>query len=183
MTDTAFESSTAPDARPRWAWYASVVSRALIRGATADDVKQAAALGAQIVRLHHETNPKRFFWFDQVEEGYAAWLTQEIQRRDAVVLVAELDGQIVGYAYGAIEARDWSILVDRHGGFHDLCVAAHVRRQGIGRQLAVEMIQRLEALGAERILARAMVQNEAAQRLVTELGFGATMVEMTRTRS
>jgi ribosomal protein S18 acetylase RimI-like enzyme len=97
--------------------------------------------------------------------------------------VAELDGQIVGFAYGAMEDRDWSILVDQHGAFHDLCVAESVRRRGIGRRLAVEMIRRLEALGADRILARAMVENEAPQSLLAELGFSPTMVEMTRERS
>jgi ribosomal protein S18 acetylase RimI-like enzyme len=156
------------------------VPSALIRSATPADLSRAAALGAQIVRLHHDTNPRRFFWFDEVEAGYASWLATEIQRERAVVLVAELDGQVVGFAYGAIQQRDWSILVDRHGVFHDLCVAEHVRRQGIGRQLALEMIRRLEGLGAERILARAMVQNESAQRLVADLGFVPTMVEMTR---
>ncbi len=155
-------------------------SKVLIRSATAADLPGAAKLGAEIVRLHHETNPKRFFWFEDVEAGYATWLAKELVRREAVVLVAELDGQIVGLAYGAIEGRDWSILVDRHGAFHDLCVAQSVRRQGVGRQLAVEMVRRLEALGAERVLARTMVQNEAAQRLVAELGFAPTMIEHTR---
>ena len=154
----------------------------MIRSATSADLPQVAALGAQIVRLHHETNPKRFFWFDQVEEGYAWWLAKEIEREEAVVLVAELDGQVAGFAYGAIEERDWSILVDRHGAFHDLCVAAPWRRHGIGQKLALEMIRRLEGLGAERILARAMVQNEGAQRLVAGLGFAPTMVELTRER-
>ncbi len=156
---------------------------ALIRDATTDDLGPAAELGAQIVRLHHDTNPHRFFWFEGIPAGYAAWLAQEIRREGAVVLVAELDGEVVGFAYGAIEERDWSILVDRHGAFHDLCVAEHVRRRGIGRQLALEMIRRLEGLGAERILARAMVQNEGAQRLVAGFGFMPTMLEMTRERS
>jgi ribosomal protein S18 acetylase RimI-like enzyme len=158
------------------------VSNVLVRNATHADLKAAAALGAEIVRVHHDTNPKRFFWFEQVEESYIWWLTRELERKEAVVLVAELDAEVVGFAYGAIEARDWSILVDRHGAFHDLAVAEQVRRRGIGRKLALEMISRLEELGAERILVRAMVQNESAQRLVRELGFEPTMVEMTRER-
>ena len=158
------------------------MSNATIRSATAADIESAANLGAQIVRLHHATNSNRFFMLDEVEQGYAWWLGKEIDRPEAVVLVAELNGNIVGYAYGAIEERDWSILVDRHGAFHDLCVAESVRRQGVGRALALAMIERLEALGAPRILLRAMVQNESAQRLATELGFASTMVEMTRER-
>ena len=159
------------------------MSKLIIRSANSADIESAASLGAQIVRLHHATNPNRFFMLDNVEQGYTWWLGEEIKRPEAVVLVAELAGNIVGYAYGAIEERDWSILVDRHGAFHDLCVAESVRRQGVGRALALAMIERLEALGAPRILLRAMVQNESAQRLAVELGFEPTMVEMTRERT
>jgi ribosomal protein S18 acetylase RimI-like enzyme len=156
------------------------VSEIIVRSAQPADISGAAELGAQIVRLHHATNPQRFFMLDDVAAGYAWWLEQEIKRPGAVVLVAELDGQIVGYAYGAIEDRDWSILVDRHGAFHDLCVAESVRRRGVGRALARAMINKLEELGAPRILLRAMVQNESARRLAEQLGFATTMLEMTR---
>lgn len=158
------------------------MSNAIIRSANPPDLRQAAELGTQIVRFHHATNPLRFFWFDEIESGYLWWLTQELARPEAVVLVAELEGSIVGYAYGAIEERDWSILVDRHGAFHDICVAESMRNKGIGRDLVRAMIARLEQLGAPRILLRAMVQNESAQRLATEFGFVPTMVEMTRER-
>ena len=117
---------------------------------------------------------------ENIEHGYAAWLAEEMKRPEAVVLVAELAGRVAGYAYGAIEDRDWGILVDRHGAFHDLCVDDSVRHRGVGRVLAQTMLQRLEQLGAPRILLRAMVQNEPAQRLASSLGFLATMVEMTR---
>ncbi|MGC4068637.1 MAG: GNAT family N-acetyltransferase [Polyangiaceae bacterium] len=156
------------------------MSSVVVRSATPADLASAAALGAEIVRLHHATNPSRFFMLDAPEEGYAWWLGQELERAEAIVLVAELDGTVVGYAYGAIEERDWNILVDRHGAFHDLCVAKRVRHTGIGRALAEEMLRRLEERGAPRILLRAMIQNEAAQRLAASLGFIPTMVEMTR---
>ena len=159
------------------------MSNAIIRSATLADLESAAKLGAAIVRLHHATNPKRFFMLDNIEHGYAAWLAEEMKRPETVVLVAELAGRVIGYAYGAIEDRDWGILVDRHGAFHDLCVDNSVRHQGVGRALAQTMLQRLEQLGAPRILLRAMVQNEPAQRLASSLGFSPTMVEMTRESS
>lgn len=156
------------------------MSEIIVRSAQPADVQAAAVLGAQIVRVHHATNSKRFFMLDDVEAGYAWWLAQEINRPGAVVLIAELENKVVGYAYGAIEDRDWSILVDRHGAFHDLCVDEAVRRRGVGRALAVAMLKRLEGMGAPRILLRAMVQNETARRLAEQLGFATTMLEMTR---
>jgi len=157
-----------------------MVNDLVIRSATPDDIEAAAKLGAQIVRLHHATNPKRFFLIDEVEKGYAWWLRQELERAEAIVLVAELDGEIVGYAYGAIEERDWNTLLDRHGAVHDLFVVEAARRRGVGRAMVNAVIARLEKLGAKLIVARAMVQNENAQRLCTSLGFQPTMLEMTR---
>jgi ribosomal protein S18 acetylase RimI-like enzyme len=154
-----------------------------VRPATPADLGSAALLGAEIVRLHHATDPKRFFMIDDVEQGYTAWLQQELKSPGAVVLVADLQGSVVGYAYGAIEQRDWSILADVHGALHDICVAASARRLGVGRALMRAMIEHLQALGAPQILLRAMVQNEAAQRLAAEFGFRPTMIEMTRAGS
>lgn len=155
------------------------MSSCIVRRATDADLGAAAQLGVEIVRLHHATDPKRFFMLDDVERGYAAWLAHELQRPGAVVLVAELQGEIVGYAYGAIEERDWGILADAHGALHDICVAASARRMGVGRALMRHMIEHLQRLDAPQILLRAMVQNQAAQRLAAEFGFRPTMLEMT----
>jgi ribosomal protein S18 acetylase RimI-like enzyme len=159
-----------------------VESDVTIRSAMPEDIQRAAALGAEIVRLHHATDPKRFFLVDNIEEGYAWWLGQEVGRPEAVILLAEREGQVVGYTYGVIAERDWGVLLDRHGIIHDLFVVESARRGGVGRALVAAMIRRLEALGAPQIVLHAMVQNEPAQRLAASFGFRPTMLEMTRQR-
>ena len=151
-----------------------------VRRATAGDLEAAAYLGALVVRVHHATNPKRFFLPDDPEKGYVWWLSKELKRKEAVVLVALLEGRIVGYCYGTLEERYWAILVERHGVLQDIAVDETVRRRGIAYALAEVMIAELTSLGAPRILLRTMVQNEAAQRLFARFGFSITMVEMTR---
>jgi len=154
----------------------------VIRDATASDVEQAAVLGAQIVRLHHSVDSARFFLPEDIEQGYAWWLRQEIERHTAIVMVAEREGEIIGYAYGAVEERDWDVLIDRHGAVHDVIVAQSARRQGVARALVMALIERLEAMGAPLIVLSAMVQNESAQALARSLGFRPTMIEFTRLR-
>lgn len=151
-----------------------------IRRATIDDLERAAALGAEIVRHHHRTNPARFFLLDDTEQGYAWWLGQELTRSDAVILLAEQSGQVVGYAYGAIEPRDWSVLLDEHGALHDLFVVPEARRSGVGRALVEALIQALTELGAPLLVLRVMVQNEPARRLAESFGFATTMLELSR---
>lgn len=115
-----------------------------------------------------------------LEAGYRDWLLKEAASPKAVVLVAELDGQVIGYAYGRLEARDWNLLLDVHGALHDLWVDPKVRGQGAGALLADAMAQRLRERGAPRVVLMSAAKNEPAQRLFARLGWRPTMVEMTR---
>lgn len=153
-----------------------------VRPATLDDVDRAALLGAEIVRYHHSVDPTRFFLPADVEQGYAWWLRQEIERAEAVVMIAEREGVVVGYCYGALEDRDWSVLLDAHGAVHDIYVVESERRNGVARALIRAVITKLEELGANIIVLSAMVQNEPAQRLAASFGFRPTMLEMTLNR-
>lgn len=155
-------------------------SKVVVRRATEADIEQAAALGAEIVRHHHRTNPTRFFLLDDIEQGYARWLRQELSRAKAVVLLAEIEGRVVGYSYGAIEPRDWGILLDEHGALHDLFVVPDARGSGVGRALVSALVDALTELGAKILVLRVMVQNEPARRLAESFGFAPTMLELSR---
>jgi ribosomal protein S18 acetylase RimI-like enzyme len=157
-----------------------VIEELVIRRAEQRDLAQVAPLAGELVRMHHETDPARFLMIERVEEGYAWWLGREIARAEAVVLVAARGAAIVGYAYGALEGRDWNLLLDAHGAVHDIFVAAEARRGGVGRQLVAALVLALEALGAPRIVLSTMVGNAAAQRVFRACGFRPTMMEMTR---
>jgi ribosomal protein S18 acetylase RimI-like enzyme len=151
-----------------------------IRPASEKDGEALGRMGAALARQHHEFDPRRFWLPDHLEPGYRSWLLREAKSRDAVVLIADREGEVVGYAYGRLEARDWNKLLDRHGGFHDLWVEPHARTAGVGKALAEALCERLIGLGAPRVLLMSASPNTAAQRLFARLGFRSTMVEMTR---
>jgi hypothetical protein len=48
-----------------------VVEGVVVRRAEGRDIAAVAALAGELVRLHHATDPSRFFLPDRVEEGYA----------------------------------------------------------------------------------------------------------------
>jgi ribosomal protein S18 acetylase RimI-like enzyme len=154
----------------------------VVRPAIPSDLAEVARLAGQLVRMHHETDPARFLLVDRVEEGYARWFARELTRAAAVILVAATPTEVVGYAYGALEDRDWNMLLDAHGAIHDIFVAASARGAGIGHALVNALAAALEKLGAPRIVLSTMVSNEAAQRVFRECGFRPTMLEMTRDR-
>ncbi len=153
-----------------------------LRLATHADLPSLGGLAAELVAMHHVVDPSRFFLPDRVEEGYVAWFGRELGRAEAVVIVAELEGRVLGYAYGTLETRDFNSLLDAHGAIHDIFVADDARRSGAGLALMKRMLAELEARGAPRVVLTTMVGNERAQRLFRRCGFRPTMLEMTRDR-
>lgn len=151
----------------------------VVRRADPSDLERVSKLAGCLARMHHDADGDRFFLPERVEEGYAWWLGKELQRAGAVVLVALRDDEVVGYAYGAAEDRDWNLLIDRHGAIHDLYVDESVQHSGVGGRLLDSMMAELRALGAPRLVLYTMVKNERAQRLFRSRGFRPTLLEMT----
>jgi uncharacterized protein YgfB (UPF0149 family) len=90
-------------------------------------------MGGALVRLHHSYDSQRFMVpAEDVESGYPWWLTRELKRQGALVLVAERDGVVVGYVYATVEGRDWNALLDAHGALHDIWVDEAARTSGVG---------------------------------------------------
>ncbi|MEO7329799.1 MAG: GNAT family N-acetyltransferase, partial [Minicystis sp.] len=112
-----------------------MASDLLVRPAQLADMPVVAGLAAQLVRGHHAYDPRRFLCIEPVEAGYRRWLTQELGNVEAVLLVAERGGAVVGYAYGVLEPRDWNNLLDAHGALHDVLVAESARGTGAGEAL------------------------------------------------
>jgi ribosomal protein S18 acetylase RimI-like enzyme len=96
------------------------------------------------------------------------------------VLVAERDGDVLGYTYAAVEGNDYMGLRGPAGVLHDIVVDPAHRGEGVGRMLLDATLAWLEAHGAPRVVLSTATRNEAAQRLFASAGFRQTMVEMTR---
>ncbi len=149
------------------------------RPATKRDLPEISKLAGELLRQHYGFDAKRFMLVDNPEAGYAWWFEKELKNPQAMIWCAELGGKIVGYAYARLEERDWNALLDAHGALHDIYVDAGARRQGIGKQLLVAVLEELKRRGAPRVVLHTATQNVSAQRLFAALGFRQTMVEMT----
>ena len=152
-----------------------------IRRGERGDLPALGHLGALLVRLHHTFDRERFMApTSSIEEGYAWFLGTQLDQPDVVIYVAERTGQVVGYAYAAIEPRSWQELRESAGFIHDLVVAEGHRRRGVASRLLEAAASWLEGHGAPRVMLSTAAKNEPAQRLFERLGFRRTMVEMTR---
>lgn len=152
-----------------------------VRPATPSDLPSIGRLGALLVRTHHDFDPERFIpATPQTEHGYASFLGTQLEEPDALVLVAERGGEVVGYTYAGIEGLDYMSLRGPAGVLHDIVVDPNQRSHGVGRILLDATLAALEARGAPRVVLLTAQRNESAQRLFVRAGFRPTMIEMTR---
>lgn len=152
-----------------------------IRPATTADLPALGRLGAHLMRVHHEFDRLRFLApGDDPERGYAWFLGTQLEDADAVLLVADDDGGVIGYVWAAIEPLSWKDLRDTCGYVHDLVVDPGARGRGAGRALLDAAVDWLRGRGMPRVVLGTAEQNVVARTLFARAGFRPTMIEMTR---
>ena len=155
-------------------------SHLTVRQATTNDALTLGELGIALMRTHHAFDAQRFLTpAEHDAAGYARFLASQLDADDAVVLVAERGGRVVGYVYAAVEPLSWKELRGECGFIHDLLVTDAERRSGIGEALLDAAIAWLRERGMPRVVLGTAAQNETARRLFERRGFRATMIEMT----
>jgi ribosomal protein S18 acetylase RimI-like enzyme len=151
-----------------------------VRAAAIADLDAMATMAAELVRFHHEIDAQRFLLPDRVQEGYRWWFGKESSNPEAILLVAEVDGAVVGYVYGRIEERDFNMLLSRHAALHDVYLSEAARGSGAAEALLVRFLELVKERGVPRTVLHTATSNVRAQALFIRLGFRSTMIEMTR---
>ena len=152
-----------------------------IRPAIPRDITAIGRLGALLVRLHHDLDPERFIAATpRTENGYGSFLRTQLDEPNTIVLVADRDGEVLGYSYADVEGNDYMSLRGPAGVVQDIVVDPADRRNGVGRMLLDATLEALNARGVPRVVLWTAERNVPAQRLFERTGFRRTMIEMTR---
>ena len=153
-----------------------------IRPAMHADMNAVGRLGAMLIEEHYEFDRDRFIAASpESPQRYGAFLGTQLERENIIVLVADIDGKVVGYTYAGVEGFDYMALRGPAGALYDIVVDPASRGQGIGRMLLDATIAALKKRGEPRIVLSTAEKNETAQRLFARAGFRRTMIEMTLT--
>jgi ribosomal protein S18 acetylase RimI-like enzyme len=156
-------------------------TRPIVRPATSVDLPRIGRLGALLVEEHHEFDSRRFLPTRQrTPADYGKFMSAQLEDPDIVVLVADDNGDVIGYTYAAVEGYDYMALRGPADVLHDIIVDPEYRRRGVGRLLLNATLAELESRGVPRVVLTTAERNEAAQRLFASVGFRRTMIEMTR---
>ena len=151
-----------------------------IRTATPADLPALGRLGALLVRAHHDFDAKRFIpATSETEAGYSWFLGTQLEKPSICVLVADDDGEVVGYTYAGVEGRDYMSLRGPAGILYDVVVDPSRRNNGVGRKLVEAALGFLKNHGSTQVVLSTATHNDAAQHLFESIGFRPTMIEMT----
>jgi ribosomal protein S18 acetylase RimI-like enzyme len=153
----------------------------IIRPATPADLPRIGRLGALLVEEHNEFDALRFLAAKtRTPADYGAFMSRQLDNPDVAVLVADDQGDVIGYAYAAVEGYDYMSLRGPAGVLHDIIVDPDYRRRGVGRLLLDATLAYLKSRGSPRVVLSTAEHNATAQRLFASVGFRRTMIEMTR---
>jgi ribosomal protein S18 acetylase RimI-like enzyme len=152
----------------------------VIRQATRADAEALGRLGALLMEVHYNFDPRRFLTpGHDAAPGYRRFLMSQLNDPDAVILVAVDDDMVVGYCYAGIEPLSWKELRDTAGFVHDLALDPAARRRGAGRALIDAAIEWFRHRNVARVMLWTSTANDPARRLFEQAGFRPTMTEMT----
>jgi len=142
------------------------VTEPLIRSATEHDLPAITAIYNASVLTETAS------WDDQQLslENRRAWLVHHTTD-PYVTLVAELDGEVVGYAaYGTFrEKAGWALTAE-----HSIYLTSAAKGRGIGTLLLSQLVDAATARGIHVLLGVLSADNEASLRLHEKLGFVET---------
>jgi len=148
-----------------------------VRQATPEDVPALVALFQELDRMQSDWRvftPRPGF-YDEVGLKYREAMSTE----NALVLVAEDEGEIVGMAYG--EVRIPSRFSDERAlELSGVVVRTGYRGRGVGRALVQEAARFAGELGVEWVELKTFAPNQGAMAFWEGMGFTPRVVQMTQ---
>ena len=150
-----------------------------VRSARIEDISAIQELNYQLFVhddvYHHDLN----MTWSQGSEGEAYFRRCIEQSEVCLSVVAESDGNIVGYLNGSIREPD-GIYLGKRAELENMCVTAHSRGHGVGSKLVDAFKNWAQAQGAERMIVEAFDGNEDALRFYEKQGFSGYSVTLSR---
>jgi len=114
--------------------------KAQIRLASPKDIDRIVQMASQVQKMIRQ---RRSVFFRRITEFQRSrsFYTKALRKKDRILYVAELDGEVVGYAYAVIEKTPDDLISIPYVSFDELAVDKGYRGLGIGREI-IEVIHK-----------------------------------------
>jgi ribosomal protein S18 acetylase RimI-like enzyme len=140
-----------------------------IQRAAQGDVAQAAELIVRMKRLNNEFDPL-FTVVPNAKERAESYVTDSLQARDALVLVARSGQKVVGVIRAEVRDRMF-YLPSKSGHITDFYILPEHRRKALGNDMLERASAELKKMGAKIVTAEVPSQNDIALKFYTKRGF------------
>lgn len=132
----------------------------------------------KLVEQHVAYDEQRFARI-ATADGMKWFYSGQTDAENAAVIVAELDGTVVGFAYLTYEEKNYADLAVSVTSLHDIYVDEAARQSGAGRALMDASVGIAKEFGSSKLMLHVAVKNDAANKFFEKCGFRPTMTEMT----
>jgi ribosomal protein S18 acetylase RimI-like enzyme len=150
----------------------------VVRRAVPADVPALEGLWTEFID-HHAEGDAYFRRSPGAERIHGARLSEELDRADRLILVAEHGRKPVGFAIAEIRGASDLFLVGPYGFVRDLGVTRTARRLGVGQRLYDAVLEWLAELGVLRAELDVTETNETARRFWERQGYRPLYTRMT----
>jgi len=131
----------------------------IIRTATEDDVKTLQNLNREVFVDNHKYDPDLKMDWAQSDTG-RKYFTNVVNNQDAVCLIAEENGQPVGYI--AASPKDFDYRLSKYIEIENMGVTPNFRSKGIGAQLVEKCLYLAMKKGYQRVYVNSYIENAKA---------------------
>jgi len=145
-------------------------NRLIVRRATEADLDSIAKLGRKLNEYHVKF--EEFYKLkENVEEKLREFYLRNITSENAMLLVAGVDGEIVGFTLGRIQKTPPIFQTEEFGHLSDTFVKEGYRRKRIGEKLTHELLEWFKSKRIKRVELSVDVRNKIGVSAWTKFGF------------
>ena len=131
------------------------------RQAIENDISKIVELWKEFIDFHKVRDP----FFSRSKEGpenFGKFVAENVRKDDAIVYVAETNGEVIGYILATIQNYPPVFESKRYGLINDLAVLSAYRRMGIGQHLFEMAKDWLVKIDMRRIEIEVAIANEVS---------------------
>lgn len=150
-----------------------------IRPAVSRDISEIVDVWGELA-LHHASLDRAFAPSPDWHEEYRQFIRGLLGRDDALAVVAEREGHVVGYGVGRISLLPAFFERRRRGYIHDVVTRDRYRRRGVGRSLVAALLEWMAESDVVTVELTVAVKNPEAVAFWTALGFVSYMHHLKR---
>jgi len=149
-----------------------------IRRADSLDVKRIAELRLLSQKHFEKSNPSIWRITEEGKKLLKQKVENDMANCNVQILLAEADGEIIGYAQGEVTCRN-DYAPRTVGQISLVFVLKHFRRKGVGTRLMEELCKFFNANKAEYLTVRYIIGNKEAGEFWRKLGFESIITTST----